>query len=93
METSEYPMTTETKLKRIAWLSSKDKTKKFDCLMHHFNEESLQVCFEELDGKKAIGADGIDKMTYGKDLKSNLERLVTNLRQMSYRPLVRYVRY
>ena len=29
--------------------------------MHHFNEESLKECFHELDGKKAVGIDGIDK--------------------------------
>jgi RNA-directed DNA polymerase len=86
VEASDYPLTTETKLKRIAWLSSKDKTKKFDCLMHHFNEESLRICFEELNGKKAIGADGIDKNMYGKGLEDNLGKLVTRLRQMSYRP-------
>ena len=37
MRTSESQSTTETKLKRIAWLSSRDKDKQFDCLMHYFN--------------------------------------------------------
>jgi RNA-directed DNA polymerase len=86
VETSDYPLTTETKLKRVAWLSSKDKTKKFDCLMHHFNVESLRICYDELNGKKAVGVDGIDKILYGTELESNLEKLVARLRQMSYRP-------
>lgn len=86
METADYPLTTETKLKRIAWLSSKDKAKKFDGLMHHFNVESLRVCYSELDGKKAVGVDGIDKISYGIDLENNLEMLVSTLKSMSYRP-------
>lgn len=86
METSDYPITTETKLKRIAWLSSKDKTKKFCNLMHHFNVESLQVCYSELHGNKAVGTDGIDKISYGIDLESNIEKLVTKLKRMSYCP-------
>ncbi|MBA2655192.1 MAG: group II intron reverse transcriptase/maturase [Gammaproteobacteria bacterium] len=86
METADYPMTTETKLKRIAWLSSKDETKKFDYLMHHFNVDSLRICYSELAGNKAVGVDGIDKISYGADLENNREVLVTKLRQMSYRP-------
>jgi hypothetical protein len=30
-------------------------------LMHHFNEQSLAVCFHELDGTKAVGIDGVTK--------------------------------
>ena len=52
---------TETKLKRIAALSAADSSMVFNNLMHLFNEESLRACFHELDGKKAIGNDGIDK--------------------------------
>ena len=54
--------------------------------MHHFNEESLKECFHELDGKKALGADGIDKETYGKDLDQNISTLITKMKNMAYRP-------
>jgi len=27
--------------------------------MHHFNEESLGACYSQLDGRKAVGADGV----------------------------------
>ena len=50
---------TETKLKRIAWLSGRDEHKQFTSLMHHFNEASLKDCFHRLDGKKAVGTDGV----------------------------------
>lgn len=67
METETYSMT-ETKLKRIAWLSKQDPEKRFSSLMHLFNQESLTICFHELDGKKAVGIDRVDKESYGKDL-------------------------
>ena len=38
---TEQDYSTDTKLARIAWLSGRDPSKKFDCLMHHVNEESL----------------------------------------------------
>ena len=50
---------TETLLKRIRWLSEKDPKKEYQNLMHLFNEDSLRECFDELDGKKAVGIDGI----------------------------------
>lgn len=61
MITTEYQINTETKLKRIAWLSSQDKSKRFNNLMHLFNEEALTKCYQELDVRKAVGTDGMDK--------------------------------
>ena len=49
---------TTTKLKRIAERSGEDPQAEFNWLMPHFNEESLIGCFNELDGEKAVGADG-----------------------------------
>ena len=77
---------TETKLKRIAWLSASDPDKRFDSLMHHFNEESLAACFDELDGSKAVGIDGITKAHYGENLDENLSDLVARMKRMAYRP-------
>ena len=56
---------TDTTLKRIAWLSANDPHKRFDSLMHHFNEASLAACFHELDGSKAVGIDEVTKAPYG----------------------------
>ena len=53
MMPTERQYSTDTKLERIAWLSRCDPTKKFGCLMHHFNAESLTACFRELDGTTA----------------------------------------
>ena len=86
MEPLEYPNKTETKLKRIAWLSSRDKTKVFRNLMHHFNVESLRGSYNELDGKKAVGADGVTKEAYGEGLTEKLQELVERMKRMAYRP-------
>jgi RNA-directed DNA polymerase len=79
-------MNTETKLKRIAWLSSKDKGMKFECLMHHINFETLRGNFLRLDAKKATGIDGVSKIEYGEDLENNLTRLLDELKRMAYKP-------
>lgn len=59
VSTAETRETTDTVLRRIAWLSARDALKRFDSLMHLFNQESLAACFHALDGRKAVGADGV----------------------------------
>lgn len=86
MRTTEPEVTTETKLERIAWLSAREAGKRFDCLMHLFNEESLAACFHRLDGRKAVGADGVSKAEYGAALEANLKALVARMKRMGYRP-------
>jgi group II intron reverse transcriptase/maturase len=86
MRTTESQLLTSTKLKRIAWLSSRDKNKQFNCLMHHFNEESLKECFNQISGDKAVGADGITKADYAQNLLQNLKGLVAKMKRMAYRP-------
>lgn len=77
---------TNTKLNRIAWLSKQDSKKEFGCLMHLFNNESLLECFHELDKNKAVGIDGVTKMAYGANLYSNIDELITKMKNMAYRP-------
>jgi RNA-directed DNA polymerase len=80
------PVSTNTKLKRIAWLSKRDFKKEFECLMHLFNQESLTDCFNELGKNKAVGIDGVTKMAYGENLCGNIKTLITNMKKMAYRP-------
>lgn len=77
MRSTESQLTTATKLKRIAWLSSRDGHKQFDSLTHHFNEESLEECFHQLDGRKAVGIDGMTKAEYAHGWTQNLQDLVS----------------
>lgn len=86
MGTIETYQMTSTKLNRITWLSAQDFQKEFHCLMHLFNEESLTGCFHELDAKKAVGIDGINKAMYGKDLVNNIKDLTSKMKNMAYRP-------
>jgi len=86
MEFNRNSQNTDTKLKRIAWLSAKDPEKKYAQLMHHFNKESLAICFYKLDKKKAVGIDRVDKVRYGEQLEENLEDLVSRMKHMAYRP-------
>jgi group II intron reverse transcriptase/maturase len=48
--------------------------------------ERLAGCFHELDGRKAVGADGVTKAQYGAELERNLEGLVERMKRMGYRP-------
>ena len=86
MSVAEHPVSTETKLKKIMELSKSAPDVKFKNLIHLVNKESLISCFHELDGKKAVGADGVDKDTYGRDLEKNVEDLTQRMRKMAYRP-------
>jgi RNA-directed DNA polymerase len=83
---------TEMKLKRITALSAANPDMVFTHVIHHINEESLRACFHELDRRKAIGIDGVDKASYGEKLDENLRDLMDRMRRMAYIPgLVRQV--
>lgn len=73
MRTPESQEHTDTALTEIAYLSSQNPAQAFHSLMHHINEGSLRRCFNKLDGKKALGVDGISKAEYGENLQANLD--------------------
>jgi RNA-directed DNA polymerase len=86
MGITEAPQMTETKLNRIAWLSKQDPSRTFECLIHHFNLESLKDCFHQLDANKAVGIDKVDKASYAINLEDNLKGLIKKMKDMAYRP-------
>ena len=86
MRTLESQEDTDTVLAEIAYLSARNPAQVFHSLMHHINERSLRRCFEKLDGKKALGVDGISKIEYGEKLQANLEDLTGRMKRMAYRP-------
>lgn len=77
---------TATKLTRIAQMSRERPDCELRWLMPHFNVESLKSCFDELDGKKAVGADGMSKDEYGQAVEARLQDLVDSMKTLSYRP-------
>ncbi|MEI6756149.1 MAG: group II intron reverse transcriptase/maturase, partial [bacterium] len=86
MRTLESQQNADTALSEIAYLSSRNPAQVFHSLMHHINEGSLRRCFDKLDGKKALGVDGISKKDYGENLQANLEDLMARMKRMAYRP-------
>jgi RNA-directed DNA polymerase len=54
--------------------------------MHHFKADTLADCFHQLDGRKAVGIDGLTKADYAEGLDANLQDLVDRMKRMAYRP-------
>ena len=86
MRTLESQENTDTALAEIAYLSARNSDQVFHSLMHHFNVKSLRRCFDKLDGKKAVGVDGISKADYEENLQAKLQDLVERMKRMGYRP-------
>jgi group II intron reverse transcriptase/maturase len=78
--------TWSTKLKRIGELSAANKSLVFNNLGHIVDAEMLRDMYERLDGKKAIGIDGMTKEAYGQELEANLADLMRRIRRGTYRP-------
>ena len=76
----------ETKLNKIMELSNKKFEMNFKWLVPHFKKEALISCFHELDGKKAVGIDGITKEEYSKNLEENIDEIIQRRKSMNYRP-------
>ena len=73
-------------LERIAEKSRDNPDMVFTSIGHLINVEMLKQCFRMLDGKKAVGIDGVTKEDYGQHLEENLEDLVRRLKEHSYVP-------
>lgn len=86
MDITESKQSMKTKLDKIAKLSSQHSAVEFKWLMPHVNAENLISCFNELDGKKAIGTDGLTKADYAEHLEENIQKLIEKMKSLSYRP-------
>ena len=75
-----------TKLARISELSEECPNIVFTSIGHLIDVEMLTECHRDMDGKKAVGIDGITKDMYKTNLKENLDNLVNRLKTKSYRP-------
>ena len=75
-----------TKLARIAQLSKENPDMVFTSIGHLINKELLMECHKTMDGKRAVGIDGVTKEDYGRNLEENLDKLVGRLKQKSYKP-------
>lgn len=75
-----------TKLERISQLSKENPDMVFTSVWHMINIDLLKECHREMDGKKAVGIDGVTKEEYEKNLEENLTNLVERLKDRSYKP-------
>lgn len=76
----------ETKLERISQLSKENPEMVFTSIGHLIDKELLKDCHKKMDGKKAVGIDGITKEDYGEKLDENLDILVSKLKRHAYKP-------
>lgn len=75
-----------TDIARISQIAKERPKEIFTSVYHMINTELLKECYDELDGNKAKGIDGITKREYGNKLKENLENIVQRLKNKCYKP-------
>jgi len=79
-----------TNLKWIGERARKEPGRVFTSLYHHICDiDNLRACYDDLDGRKAAGWDGVTKEQYGLELEDNLQNLSDRLKRMGYRPGVK----
>lgn len=75
-----------TKLESIGRRAKHRKETVFNNIGHVVDLDLLGECYQELNGRKAIGIDGVTKEVYGKKLKDNLQDLLARIRRRAYKP-------
>ena len=55
-------------------------------LMHYLNKENLKEVHQKQEKGKATGIDGVSKEIYEENLDSNIDELLKQMKQFSYRP-------
>lgn len=86
MGTTKSNISMTTKLDKIAKLAGQNDHVELNWLMPHFTAVNLTSCFNELDGKKAVGIDGLTKENYAENLEENIHKLIEKMKTLSYRP-------
>lgn len=76
----------KTKLDRIGKLARSQKDIVFNNIGHIIDLDLLRECYQQLDGKKAVGIDGVTKEAYGMKLEDNLQDLLAQIRKGVYKP-------
>lgn len=62
------------------------KYEKVQSLMQYVNEKTLTELYRKQPANKAMGIDGVTKEMYGSNLSENIENLLHDMKQFSYRP-------
>jgi group II intron reverse transcriptase/maturase len=75
-----------TKLDRIGKRAKHRKDTVFNNIGHVIDLDLLRESYWQLEGKKAVGIDGVTKASYGVKLEENLQILLAKLRRNAYKP-------
>jgi group II intron reverse transcriptase/maturase len=75
-----------TKLERIGRRAKFGKETVFNNIGHAVDLDLLRESERQLDGKKAVGLDGVNKAMYGLKLEENLQDLLARIRRNAYKP-------
>ena len=62
------------------------KYEKVQNLMKYVNENTLKEMYKRQPKNKAVGIDGMTKEMYGEHLEENIDKLIHDMKQFSYRP-------
>jgi len=79
----------EQKVTRLECISRRAIHRKdtvFNNIGYVVDLDLLSECYQELEGKKAIGIDGVTKEAYGRKLEDNLQDLLLRIRKRAYKP-------
>jgi len=75
-----------TKLDCIGKRAKYRKDTVFNNIGHVVDLNLLRECYQQLDGKKAVGIDGVTKASYEERLEGNLQDLLARMRRNAYKP-------
>ena len=75
-----------TKLDRIGKRAKYKKDTVFNNIGYVLDLDLLSESYRQLERRKAVGIDGVDKATYGVKLEENLKNLLERIRRNAYKP-------
>ena len=83
---SDRPKSGLTKLDRLSKCATTHKETVFNNLEHIIDRELLKQAYHQLESKKAVGIDRVNKEAYGERLEENINDLLRRIHGGSYRP-------
>ena len=86
IEMEKIMATTLTRISQLSWINRNNPEYRFTTLAYLINKEMLLSCHASMDGKKAVGIDGITKEEYSENLEENLEDLIGRMKRNAYKP-------
>ncbi len=75
------------KLSLISERAKREPAIQFTSLSHLLNVSFLKDCYKSLNRNKAVGIDGVSWAEYGKNLDTNLEKLVGKMKCKKFNPI------